>query len=231
MNSQYKTIGLIGGMSPFSTSEYYLDIVRMHEQEFGDCSYPRIFIASVSFQEVIDLQHKGDWDGLTKLLQAEFTALERAGAEVYGLCTNTMHRVLPEIRCSGSVVSIHDAVAAHAHEHGVKKIGLTGTRFTMNDSNYRQSLEERGLSVMVPNPESQEEIHRIIYSELVKGVITQESGDIFSAACIKLLDSGADAVLLGCTELRLLPTPVPMLMFDSAALHARALWHASVEKS
>lgn len=230
MNVKHKTIGLIGGMSPFSTSEYYLDIVRMHEREFGDCSYPRILIASVSFQEIIELQHKGDWEGLAALLQVEFTALEHAGAEVFGLCTNTMHRVLPDIHCHRTVISIHDAVAAHAHQRGVKTIGLTGTRFTMNDPSYRRSLEERGLIVTAPNSEDQESVHRIIYNELVKGIVSQGSGQEFQTICSRLLNQGADAVLLGCTELRLLPTAERFAgkLLDSAQLHARAIWQAAI---
>ncbi|MFI5386212.1 MAG: aspartate/glutamate racemase family protein [Fimbriimonadales bacterium] len=221
-----KTIGLVGGTSPYSTSEYYLDIVRMHQAAFGDSSFPRMVIASVSFQQIVDRQHTGDWDGIAALLQREFDALDAAGADIVALTANTLHRVLPQLKSSREIVTVHEAVALDAQARGFVQIGLTGTRFTMNDPLYREALEGFGLTVTLPNESQQETIHRIIFENLVRGIATEDDGRDFEAICLDLLAQGTDAVLLGCTELKLLPLTAwtTERTIDSAHSHAKLLW-------
>jgi aspartate racemase len=221
-----KTIGMVGGTSPFSTAEYYLDIVRMHQEAVGDSSFPRMIIASVSFQEVIDCQHAGNWPRIAELLQREFDALAAAGADIVALTANTLHRVLPLLKTDRELVTVHEAVALEAQAMGARTIGLTGTRFTMNDPLYRQALESYGLSVIVPNASEQEAIHRCIFDNLVRGIATPEDAAEFEEICISLFNRGADDVLLGCTELKLLALSesTKSRSIDSAHSHAKLLW-------
>jgi aspartate racemase len=226
-----RTIGLVGGTSPFSTAEYYLDIVRMHQEAFGDSSFPRIVIASVSFQQYVDMQHAGDWDGVAAGLQGEFDALEAAGADMVALTANTMHRVLPQLHSHLEIVTVHEAVALEAQARGATRIGLTGTRFTMNDPLYREALESYGLEVIVPDAQQQDRLHEIIFDHLVRGEVTDEDGRGFESICVDLLGQGADLVLLGCTELKLLAVSpaTKARTIDSAHVHARLLWQRAIQ--
>lgn len=217
-------------MSPESTITYYQQIVRQHQNEFEKHDYPRIVIASVSFQQFIDWQHAGDWSRIAEELEKEFEAVAKAGADFAILATNTMHKVLPGIKTEIPVLSVLDAVGDFAKERGIKSIGLTGTRFTMSDGFYAQGLEERGLKVVIPTSDEQEIIHRIIYEELIQGEIKPDSVSKFTEVSRNLSQNGADAILLGCTELELLSRenslPVPTL--DSTRIHAEAAWKISV---
>lgn len=225
-----RTIGLVGGTSPYSTAEYYLDIVRMHQQAVGDSSFPRMIIASVSFQAIIDMQHSGDWEGVTVSLQREFDALAAAGADIVALTANTMHRVLPNLRTDRQVIPIYDAIAREAQAMDARTVGLTGTKFTMNDPIYRSGLEARGLGVIVPKAGQQDRIHRMIYENLVSGIATEEDARDFEAICLDLLQSGADVVVLGCTELKLLALSegTKPRTIDSAHAHAKLLWEQAL---
>lgn len=226
----HKTIGIIGGTSPESTAVYYQTIVRRHVARFGDHSYPRILIASVSFQRYIDWQHDGDWERVAAGLQGEADALERAGADLLLLAANTMHKVLPKLSSRLPFVSIMDAVAEAARRDGVAKVGLTGTGFTMGDGFYAAGLAERGLGVVLPSAEQQQEIHRIIYNELINGVVRPESVAGFDAIARDLQARGADATLLACTELELLAQgghmTVPLI--DSTEAHAVLAWRTAI---
>ncbi|MFQ5608552.1 MAG: aspartate/glutamate racemase family protein, partial [Candidatus Zixiibacteriota bacterium] len=142
-------IGIVGGMSPESTVTYYQRIIRKHYEEFGDHTYPRIVLASVSFQEYIDWQHSGDWETIARGLQREFDSLAAAGARIAGLATNTMHKVLPQIDCPIRILSIMEAISNHARERGISRVAVTGTKFTMSDGFYASGLSERGLKVSV----------------------------------------------------------------------------------
>lgn len=227
---EFLTIGIVGGMSPESTVTYYQQIVHKHQTEFGRHDYPRILIASVSFQRFIDWQHEGKWDRIAEELEKEFHAVARAGADFAILATNTMHKVLPQINSPIPIFSILDAVARNAKERGIKSVGLTGTQFTMTDGFYAQGLESRGLNVLLPEEEEQETIHQIIYTELIKGVVNSSSAERFNQITHNLLKRGADAVLLGCTELALLIPEVSALpeYIDSTRIHADAAWEASI---
>ncbi len=227
---QPKTIGIVGGMSPESTVLYYQTIVRRHLAERGDHLYPRIVLASVSFGRYIELQHAGDWAGVAAGLAGEFRALAAAGADFALLAANTMHKVLGETNPPLPVLSIYDAVAREAKRSGRTRLGLTGTRFTMEDGFYARGLEARGLDVVVPAPAERAEIHRIIYEELIAGRVLPASRARFTEIAHALAARGADAVLLGCTELEILMAnaalAVPLL--PSAALHANLAWEIAV---
>jgi len=223
------TIGIIGGMSPESTVAYYQHIIRSHLEKFGDHSYPRIIIASVSFQQFINWQHEGFWERIAEELMKEFQAVAAAGADFAILATNTMHKILPQINSPIPVLSIIDAVADYAKANDVKNIALTGTRFTMSDGFYREGLEKHSLSVSLPSEPEQERIHNIIYNELVRGEINSRSVKDFNEIAQSLLNLGADAVLLGCTELALLTqeTSASMKLIDSTGVHADAALKAA----
>jgi len=205
---------------------YYQRIVRRQEAERHDHRYPRMVIASVSFQQYMDWQHAGAWDQIAIGLEGEFRALAAAGADFAILATNTMHKVLPQIHSPLPVLSILDAVSAVARERGIRHVGLTGTRFTMSDGFYQAGLESRGLAVLLPSPAEQAAIHHTIYEELIVGRVTPAAVAEFRATAQHLVDRGAEAVLLACTELELLtraePLPVPTL--DGTAIHADAAW-------
>ena len=224
------TIGIIGGMSPESTATYYQHIVRRHENEFHDHSYPRIVIVSVSFQKYITWQHEGNWNQITRELGIEFQKLAAAGADFAILATNTMHKVLPAIRSPIPVLSILDAVTKYAQRTGIKSIGLTGTQFTMSDGFYAEGLERHGLSVLMPTPVQQEIIHRIIYGELIFGKINPDSIERFYQIAQDLSGKGADSILLACTELELLTRggAAGIRFTDSTRIHADAAWETSI---
>lgn len=224
------TIGIVGGMSPESTVTYYQHIVRKHHTELRDHSYPRIVIASVSFQKYIDWQHDGAWDQIAAELEHEFRAVANAGADFALLATNTMHKVLPAIRSPVPILSILDAVSSHAKLSGIRSIGLTGTRFTMSDGFYARGLEDNGLNVILPTNTEQELIHRIIYEELIEGRVESSSVDEFAKIAQRLSERGAEAVLLGCTELELLTRgrELQTQTIDSTRIHATAAWRISI---
>ena len=230
MPEEYACIGIIGGMSPESTVTYYQTIVRRHLETFGDHAYPRIVIGSIPFQPISDACHDGDWEEVARLVQREGEALARAGADFLLIAANTIHRVLPDLDLPRPLLPIYDAVADAAHAAGITSLGLTGTRFTMTDGFYAEALGERGLKVILPAEEDMDEIHRIIYEELVSGVVKEESVEQFASIARRLTDQGADAVLLACTELELLTRGpglgVPAL--DTTTLHAEAAWHLAV---
>lgn len=226
-------IGIIGGMSPESTVTYYQHIVRRHRTEFGDHSYPRIVIASVSFQKYVDWQHKGDWDRITTELRREFQAVAAAGAGFAVLATNTMHKVLPFIESPIPVLNVLDAVVSYAKGAGIRSVGLTGTMFTMSDGFYSRGLESRGLSVIVPDAAEQERIHRIIYDELITGDVRDSSVESFRLIADALLSGGAEAVVLGCTELQMLVRGEGFKgrTIDSTLVHAEAAWEMSTNQA
>lgn len=227
---QTLTIGIVGGMSPESTVVYYRRIVRRHLESFGDHSYPRVVVASVSFQQYVEWQHGQDWAAITRGLEGEFRAIAAAGADFALLATNTMHKVLPDISSPVPVLNIMDVVARHALGRGLSRLGLTGTLFTMSDGFYARGLEERGLGVVVPDGAQQGRIHRIIYDELIEGRVEGASVKGFAAIAEDLTRRGAEAILLGCTELGLLtgPAAFPTEAIDSTLLHADAAWEVAV---
>ena len=224
------TIGIVGGMSPESTAIYYQHIVRRHQLEFHDHSYPSVIITSVSFQQYIDWQHQEQWQQIALGLEQEFGKLSAAGADFAVLATNTMHKVLPLIKSPVPVLSILEVVAGHSRREGVRTIALTGTRFTMSDGFYSRGLESYGLQVIVPSESQQDQIHRTIYDELIAGVVSPASIEQFAGITRDLSARGAQAILLGCTELVMLveDNPAGVNIIDSTRLHAEAAWRKAV---
>lgn len=226
-------IGIIGGMSPEATVTYYQHIVRCHLQEFGDHSYPRIVISSVSFQAYIEWQQQGDWQRIRKELEREFHAVAAAGADFAVLATNTMHKVLPSLDSPVPVLSILDTVADRARKSGVKSVALTGTRFTMSDGFYAEGMESRGLRVISPSADEQDAIHHIIYDELIAGVVNAGSVENFATIARSLVSRGAEAILLGCTELQMLTQDAWFAdrILDSTLIHSEAAWRLAVRRT
>lgn len=217
-------------MSPESTVTYYQHIVRRHEAEFQDHGYPRVVIASVSFQKYIDWQHEGNWDQITHELMMEFRSIAAAGADFSILATNTMHKVLPSIESPIPVLSVIDAVSDHVRRCGITCLGLTGTKFTMSDGFYAQRLERHGLRILTPPAADQETIHRVIYEELIFGKINPSSITRFTEIAQALSSEGAEAILLACTELELLIRDghSDLMYVDSTKVHAEAAWEVSI---
>ncbi len=222
-----KTIGLIGGMSWESSLEYYRLLNEGVKARLGGLHSARCIMLSVDFAEIEALQQSGDWDRSAQILAEASASLERAGAECIVLCTNTMHKVAGAMQAAVTIPMIHiaDPTAERICRAGYRRIGLLGTRFTMEEDFYKQRLVERfGLDVLIPNPEQRDCIHRVIYGELVLGVISDDSRREYIAIIADLVEQGAQAIILGCTEIGLLVKPedstVPL--FDTTSIHAEA---------
>ena len=222
-----KTIGMIGGMSWQSTVPYYRQINEAVQQRLGGLHSARLVLYSVDFHDVERLQHRGDWKSAAALLVAAARSLQAAGAEGLLLCTNTMHKVAAEIESAVPLPLLHiaDPTAKAIQRAGFSTVGLLGTKFTMEESFYRGRLLERhGLNVIVPDPQARNEVHRIIYDELCLGRIEAPSRQIYRRIMQDLVSQGAEAIILGCTEIALLvgPEDCSAALFDTTALHAQA---------
>ena len=222
-----RTIGLIGGMSWESSAEYYRIINQGVRDRLGPTASASCLLWSFNFAEIEALQHKGDWDGLTARMTEAARTLEAGGAELLLICTNTMHRTAPAIEAAVTIPLVHiaDPTAERIKAAGLRTVGLLGTAFTMEQDFYKGRLAERhGLDVVIPDAADRAEVHRIIYEELVAGRILDTSRDRYRAVIRRLVEAGAEAVILGCTEIMLLigaqDSPVPV--FDTTALHAQA---------
>lgn len=231
-----KTIGLIGGMSWESTALYYRQINETVKQHLGGLHSAKIILYSVDFHDVERLQHVGDWEGAGKLLADAARSLEAAGADFLVLCTNTMHKVSPAIEAAVRVPLFHiaDPTALAIKHAEFAVVGLLGTRFTMEQEFYRDRLRERhGLKVLTPTQEDRGLVHRVIYEELCLGTVVPDSRVAYRRIMADLAAQGAQAIILGCTEITLLvdqrDSPVPL--FDTTGIHARkaAEWALSVD--
>lgn len=222
-----RTIGLIGGMSWESTVPYYRQINETIKARLGGLHSARLILYSVDFHEIEQLQRAGDWETAGVVLAQAARRLEAAGADFLVLCTNTMHNVAPSIEAAVSVPLFHiaDPTAAAIRQAGHSTVGLLGTRFTMEQAFYRQRLSDRhGLQVIVPSAPDREIVHRIIYEELCLGIVRAESRDEYQRVMQSLAAQGAEAIILGCTEISLLVDPRDSMipLFDTAAIHATA---------
>jgi aspartate racemase len=222
-----KTIGLIGGMSWESSTEYYRLINTLVKERLGGFHSAKCVMVSVDFAEVETLQRENRWAESAQLLSDAALSLERAGAEVVLLCTNTMHKVADEIQASIHIPFLHiaDATAEEVKAQGLTTVGLLGTRFTMEEDFYVGRLQQRyGLQVLIPDSAERDMIHRVIYDELCLGQIKAVSKAQYLAAIDQLITHGAQGIILGCTEIGLLiqaeDCPVPV--FDTTHLHAQA---------
>ncbi len=228
-----KTIGLIGGMSWESTVPYYRQVNEGIKARLGGLHSAKVVLYSVDFHEVERLQRDGDWDAAGELLADAARRLQAAGADLLVLCTNTMHKVAPRMEAAVPIPLLHiaDATAAAITAAGHRTVGLLGTRFTMEQDFYRQRLEEKhGLQVLVPETEDRGVVHDIIYDELCRGVIRDTSRDAYRRIMDELVDRGAGAIILGCTEIGLLvgPQDARVPLFDTTTLHANAAVEAAL---
>ncbi len=233
-----KTIGLIGGMSWESTIPYYRHINETVKARLGGLHSARIVLFSVDFHEIEQLQRTGDWDRAGALLAQAAQTLERAGADFLVLCTNTMHKVAPAIEAAVCIPLLHiaDATAEAITHARHRRVGLLGTRFTMEQDFYRSRLQQRhGIDVLIPDESDRIEIHRIIYDELCLGVASPQSRARYRLVMAQLVERGAEAIILGCTEISLLvneaDSSVPL--FDTTRLHAMgaARWALLAEET
>jgi len=220
-----KTIGLLGGMSWESTVSYYQIVNRVVAERLGELHSAKVTLHSVDFQEIETLQRSGDWDRAGALLADAARAVEAGGADFLVLCTNTMHRVAPAIEAALSIPLLHiaDATADAIVAAGIDRVGLLGTRFTMEQDFYRGRLEQRhGLRVLVPDEPDRELVHRVIYDELCLGRTLDASRDEYRRIVAALAEQGAQGVILGCTEIGLLLSEAdcPVRAFDTTRIHA-----------
>ena len=219
-----KTIGLIGGMSWESTVSYYQLINETIKEKLGGLHSAKILLYSVDFAEIERYQASGDWDKSAEVLSQIAQNLEQAGADFIVICTNTMHKVAPQIQKTISIPILHiaQATADTLLENGIKKVGLLGTKYTMTQEFYKEKLLEAGLEVVIPDKAGVEEVNRIIYDELCLGQIKESSKQAYLAIIDDLKNAGAEAVILGCTEIGLLvkQEDTDMSLFDTTEIHA-----------
>lgn len=221
-----KIIGLIGGMSWESSAEYYRIINETVKERLGGLHSGKILMYSVDFQEIEQLQHAEKWNEATQFMTDAARRLEKGGAEFVLIGTNTMHKMADEVASAINIPLLHiaDAAAAAIKEKGIQKVGLLGTKFTMEQDFYKGRLADRyHLDVLIPDIGDREIVHRIIYDELCLGQILDESRNKFRQIIQKLVKNGAQGIILGCTEIPLLvkseDSPVPL--FDTTLIHAR----------
>jgi len=221
-----KTIGLIGGMSWESTVPYYRQINERIKERLGGLHSARIILYSIDFYDIERLQHAGDWDAAGALLAQAAHSLEIAGADFLVLCTNTMHKVAAAIERSTSIPLLHIAspTARQIVNAGHQTVGLLGTRFTMEQSFYREKLAQQGLEVIIPTAAERAVVHRVIYEELCLGQVLPASKVAYQQIIDNLVRRGAKAIVLGCTEISMLihPSDCAIPLYDTTAIHALA---------
>ena len=222
-----RTIGLLGGMSWESSIEYYRIINETVRDRLGGTHSARSVMFSVDFHEVEAMQHRDDWEGATALMVAAARSVEAGGGDCLVICTNTMHRMADAVQAAISIPIIHiaDATGDAIRAAGVSSVGLLGTRFTMEHDFYRGRLENRhGLQVLIPDETGRDLVHRVIYEELVQGVIREVSRTEYLSVIAELLAAGAEGVIAGCTEIELLVTAddVTVPYFPTTRIHAEA---------
>jgi aspartate racemase len=229
-----KLIGLIGGLSWESTAEYYRILNRGAQAQLGGVHSARSLIYSFDFGEIEAMQHAGNWAAADAAMIDAARRLERGGADFLVICSNTMHRMAAVIEAAVKIPLLHiaDPTGAAITAAGYKRIGLLGTAFTMEQPFYKARLQEKfGLEILIPDMDDGAVIHTIIYQELVKGVVRDASRDSYRAVIARLIENGAEAIILGCTEIMLLvgaaDSAVPL--FDTTTLHAEAALTLALE--
>jgi aspartate racemase len=222
-----KTIGLLGGMSWESTALYYRQINELVKERLGGLHSAQIAMVSVDFQEIEELQHRGQWDATGEILLKAAGQVQAAGADFLLICTNTMHKVAPQIEAAIDIPILHiaDATAERIKSQGIENIGLLGTAFTMEQDFYAGRLRDaHGLNVLLPPKQDRDLVHRVIYEELVLGVVRDESRQEYLRIMDALRNARAEGVIEGCTEIVMLvqqeDTDIPL--FDTTSIHAEA---------
>ncbi|MFJ6770781.1 aspartate/glutamate racemase family protein [Kitasatospora sp. NPDC091257] len=227
-----KTIGLIGGMSWESTAEYYRLLNRLTRERLGGLHSARLVLYSVDFAQIERLQAAGRREEAGEVLADAARALEAAGAELLLICTNTMHKVADQVAAAVSVPLLHlaDTTATAVRAAGLRRVGLLGTAFTMEQDFYRGRLASGGLDVLVPRADSRALVHRVIYEELCIGLVREESRARYRQVIRELVAAGAEGIVLGCTEIELLvrPEDSPAPVFPTTRLHAEAAIDAAL---
>lgn len=219
-----KTIGMIGGMSWESTVTYYKIINEVVKEELGGLHSAKILLYSVDFEEIEKYQSDGEWDRAGEVLAEAAGKLENAGADYIVICTNTMHKVVPQIEAHIGIPVIHiaEATADTLLQSGIKRVALLGTKYTMTQNFYKEKLVGAGIEVLIPGEEEIEEINEVIFKELCRGIISEASKQKYLAVIDKLAAAGAEGVILGCTEIGMLireaDTALPV--FDTTQIHA-----------
>lgn len=221
-----KTIGLIGGMSWESTAEYYRIINEEVKFKFGGLHSAKVIVFSLDFEPLVQLKKQDDWDGIANILSEAAKSLQAGGAHFFLLCTNTMHKVSNKVQASVDIPLLHiaDATAEVLQKDGIKKVGLLGTAFTMEEEFYKERLATTfGLEVIVPDAQDRELVHRVIYNELCLGKVSAESKKEYLRIIEKLSTEGATAVILGCTEIGLLikQEDTTISLYDTTLTHAK----------
>ncbi|WP_026049063.1 aspartate/glutamate racemase family protein [Bacillus bingmayongensis] len=217
-------IGLIGGMSWESSAEYYRIINEQVKKRLGGLHSAKCLLYSVDFAEIEYYQSEGDWEKAGEVLGEAAYSLEKAGADFIVICTNTMHKVISNIKEKVSIPILHiaDATAIEIKKHGIRSVGLLGTKYTIEQDFYKSRIEQNGIKIIVPNEADRELINGIIYNELCLGEINQVSRDSYKEIINRLVQNGAEGIILGCTEIGLLvkqeDSQVPL--FDTTFIHA-----------
>ena len=227
-----KTLGLIGGMSWESTIPYYQIINDIVKERLGGLHSARLILYSVEFAEIEELQSTGQWDKSAEILGDAAKKLQACGADYIVICTNTMHKVAPQIQAMISVPVIHiaDATAEVLKKDGLHRIALLGTKYTMTQDFYKQRLIDQGFEVLIPEEKDIEPVNRIIFDELCVGVIKDESRKEYQRIIQDLKDKGAEGVILGCTEIGLLIHQEDSVLpvYDTTLIHAQAAAEAAL---
>ena len=228
-----KTIGILGGMSAASTQIYYRELCAMTRERLGGLHSPELLIRSLDFAKIEALQMEGDWNAAGIILNNEAKALERGGAHVIVLATNTMHKLANEMMAGLSIPLVHiaDATAQVIKSKGLRNPGLMATAFTMEQSFYTDRLVASGLNPIIPDKSDRAETHRIIYEELCKDITSAQSTEAYVAIANRLAASGADSLILGCTEVGMLLNQgnVSMPVFDTTLIHCKAALDYALE--
>ena len=228
-----KTIGLIGGMSWESTVTYYQILNRVTAEQLGGLHCARCILYSVDFAEIESCQSSGDWERSAAILAQAAAALERAGAQLLVICTNTMHKVADAVQQAVRVPLLHiaDVTLDELRHSGVERVALLGTRYTMEQDFYKSILEEGGVRVLIPEEEDRALVNRVIFDELCLGQVYEKSRQQVLQVIRALADEGTQGVILGCTELGMLlrPGEAPIPVFDTTVLHATRAALAALE--
>ncbi|WP_144467172.1 aspartate/glutamate racemase family protein [Bacillus toyonensis] len=228
-----KTIGLIGGMSWESTSEYYRILNEEIKSRLGGLHSAKCLINSVDFEEIERFQSNGDWDGAGEVLGNAAYSLQKGGADFIIICTNTMHKVVEKIKENINIPVLHiaDTTAKEIKRKGIQTIGLLGTKYTMEQDFYKSRIEENNIKVIVPVEKNREKLNEIIYTELCLGKITSQSREYYKRVIEELVQKGAQGIILGCTEIGLLIKQEDVLVpiFDTTFIHAMGAVNVALE--
>ncbi|TKT78211.1 aspartate/glutamate racemase family protein [Aquamicrobium sp. LC103] len=229
-----KTIGILGGMSAASTQIYYRNLCAIARERMGGLHSPELLIRSLDFAPIEGLQAAGEWDRAGDILNMEAKSLERCGADLLILATNTMHKLADRMMLGISIPMLHiaDATAGRIRQKGLRRPGLMATAFTMEQTFYTDRLINMGLDPIIPEVSDRALTHRIIYEELCREIVTEPSREDFIAIAQRLVERGADSLILGCTEIGMLLNQgnVPVPLFDTALVHCEAAFEAALNK-